>query len=188
MALLRVDPGLVIWLWITFGIILLVLRLTVWDKITGGLDRRAEKIASDLEAARKAGEQAGVVQAEYEKTIREGKAEAARIIEDARVDAIRLKEEVLRGAQAEAQDVKDRARRDIDRAQEDAERALRGQVVSLSFAVADALLKRETGSADNKAYVEEFTEKLVADSAARAGGPGPRGTGSPAQPGGPGRN
>lgn len=56
MALLRVDPGLVIWLWITFGIILVVLRLTVWDRIVGGLDKRSQRIASDLDSARKAGE------------------------------------------------------------------------------------------------------------------------------------
>ena len=61
MALLRVDPGLVIWLWITFGIVLLILRLTVWGRITGGLDRRSERIASDLESARRAGEKAGAV-------------------------------------------------------------------------------------------------------------------------------
>ena len=93
MALLRVDPGLVIWLWITFGIILLILRLTVWDRITGALDKRSQKIASDLESARQAGEKASAVLAEYDQKIREGKAEAARIIEEARTEASRLREE-----------------------------------------------------------------------------------------------
>ncbi len=170
MALLRVDPGLVIWLWITFGIILVVLRLTVWDRIVGGLDKRSQRIASDLDSARKAGEKAGAVLAEYEQKIREGRAEAARIIEDARVEASRLKEDILRQSQVEAQDLKDRAAHEIERAQEDAERALRGQVVSLSFSIADAILKRETGSADNRAFAEEFAEKLVSSGA--PGGPG----------------
>ena len=44
----------------------------------------------------------------------------------------------------------------------DAERALRGQVISLSFSIADSILKRETGSADNRAFVEEFADKLIA--------------------------
>jgi F-type H+-transporting ATPase subunit b len=171
MALLRVDPGLVIWLWITFGIILLVLRLTVWDRITGALDRRSQKIASDLDAARQAGEKAAAVRAEYEQTLREGRAEAARIIEDARVEATRLREEVVRQSQEEAREVKERSRQDIERAREDAERALRGEVVSLSFTIAEALLRREAKGADTRAFAEEFAEKLV------AGGPAP---GSPA--------
>jgi F-type H+-transporting ATPase subunit b len=161
MALLRVDPGLVIWLWITFGIILLVLRLTVWGKITGGLDKRAERIASDLESARQAGEKAGAILAEYDQKIRDGKAEAARIIEEARVEASRLREGVLQQSQAEAREQKERAAREIVLAREDAERALRGQVVSLSFSIANSILKRETATPDNRAFVEEFADKLI---------------------------
>jgi F-type H+-transporting ATPase subunit b len=170
MALLRVHPGLIIWLWIVFGIILLVLRLTVWGKITGALDKRSQKIASDLDAARAAGEKAVSVLAEYEQTIREGKAEAALIIEAARVEASRLREDLLRASQNEVREIRERAEAEMVRAREDAERALRGQVVSLSFSIADALLRRETATADNRAFVEEFAQKLVAGDPRAAGG------------------
>jgi F-type H+-transporting ATPase subunit b len=162
MALLRVDPGLVIWLWITFGLILVILRLTVWKQITGGLDRRSERIATDLASARLAAEKAGAVLAEYDQKIREGRNEAARIIEEARVEASRLRERILQQSQAEALEQKERAAHEIERAREDAERALRGEVVSLSFSIADSILKRETGSADNRAFAEEFADKLIA--------------------------
>jgi F-type H+-transporting ATPase subunit b len=167
-ALLSVDPGLIIWLWITFGIILLVLRLTVWDKIIGALDKRSAKIASDLDAARQAEQKAGEVNARYEQTLKEGKAEAAQIIEAARVEAARLREELLRSSQEEARQVRVRAEEEIQRARDDAERALRGQVVALSFSIADALLKRETASADNRAFVEDFATKLTAGGTPRA--------------------
>jgi F-type H+-transporting ATPase subunit b len=167
-ALLRVDPGLVIWLWITFGIILIILRLTVWGRITGGLDTRSARIASDLESARKAGEKAGAVLAEYDQKIRDGKLEAARIIEEARTEASRLRESILLQSHEEAREQKDRAVQEIELAREDAERSLRAQVVSLSFSIADSILKRETGTADNKAFVEEFADKLIS-----AGSAGP---------------
>jgi F-type H+-transporting ATPase subunit b len=169
MALLRIDPGLVIWLWITFGIILLILRLTVWGRITGALDKRSQKVASDLEFARLAGEKATAVLAEYDQTIRDGKAEAARIIESARTESSRLREEILVKTHEEIREQKDRATQEIERAREDAEKALRGQVVSLSFSIADAILKRETGTKDNTVFVEEFADKLLAG---RPAGPG----------------
>ena len=171
MALLRVDPGLVIWLWITFGIVLLILRLTVWGRITGALDRRSDRIVSDLDAARRAAEKAGSVLAEYEQKIREGRAEAAQIIESARGEASRLREDLLRRSQEEARAIRERAAADVERAREDAERALRGQVVSLSFSIADALLRRETDAGDNRAFAEEFADRLMAgrDAAGRAG-------------------
>ena len=162
MALLRVDPGLVIWLWITFGIILLVLRLTVWDRITSALDKRSDRIATDLEAARRAGEKAGAVLEEYGRKIQEGRSEAARIIEAARVEAARLRESILEQSQAEARETKERALNEIALAREDAERALRGQVVSLSFSIADSILRRETGRPDNRVLAEEFADRLMA--------------------------
>ena len=165
MALLRVDPGLIIWLWITFGVLLLILRLTVWDTITGALDKRSQKIASALDAARQADAKAETVLAEYKEKIREGRAEAALIIEAARGEASRLKEEILRQSQEEARELKERAAREVAKAQEDAEKALRGQVVALSFSIADAILKRETGTPDNQAFVAEFAERLVTGSA-----------------------
>jgi F-type H+-transporting ATPase subunit b len=161
MALLRVDPGLVIWLWITFGLILLILRLTVWKRITGGLDKRSQRIATDLESARKAGERAGAVLAEYDQKIREGREQAARIIEEARNEASRLRESMLLQAQAETREVKERAAQEIALAREDAERSLRGQVISLSFSIADFILKRETSTPDHRAFVEEFADKLI---------------------------
>jgi len=165
MVLLRVDPGLVIWLWITFGIVLIVLRLTAWKRITGALDQRSQRVARDLEAARQAVERAGAVQAEYERTLKEGREEAARIIEQARTDASRLRESLLEQSHAEAREVRERALHEIELAREDAERALRGQVISLSFSIADSILKRETSSTDNRAFVEEFADKLLATGA-----------------------
>ncbi len=163
MALLRVDPGLVIWLWITFGIILLILRLTVWGRITGALDKRSQKIATDLTSARQAGEKAAAVLAEYDQKIREGKAEAARIIEERAHGSLAAAGGASSSSRTqEAREQMDRAVQEIERAREDAERALRGQVVSLSFSIADAILKRETGTSDNRVFVEEFADKLIA--------------------------
>jgi F-type H+-transporting ATPase subunit b len=162
MALLRVDPGLVLWLWITFGIVLIVLRFTVWGRITGALDRRSQRIAADLEAARQAGARAAEVRAEYEQTLRDGRQEAAKIIEEARGEATRLRQDILQRSQVEAREMKERADRELALAREDAERALRGQVIALSFSIADSLLRRETGTSDNRAFVEEFAEKLLA--------------------------
>ena len=66
--------------------------------------------------------------------------------------------------------MKERAAQEIEVAREDAERALRGQVISLSFSIADSILKRETGSPDNRAFVEEFADKLIAAGAGGAAG------------------
>ena len=104
------------------------------------------KIASNLESARRAEERAGAVLAEYDQKIREGRAEAARIIEEARTEASRLRESVLQQSQTEAREQREHAAQEIALAREDAERSLRGHVVSLSFSIANSILKRETAT------------------------------------------
>ncbi len=164
MVLLRVDPGLVLWLWITFGLVILILRFTAWDRIVGALDKRSERISSDLESARQAKEKGVVMLAEYDKTIKEGRLEAAHIIEQGRAEASRLKEEMLKNTQEEIRALRAQATEEIRRASEEAELALKNQIVSLSFSIADAILRRETGRPDNRAFVEEFASKLTAGS------------------------
>jgi F-type H+-transporting ATPase subunit b len=169
MILLRVDPGIVIWLWITFGLVLVILRFTAWDRIVGALEKRSSRIASDLESARVAAEKAAASDREVERIIREGRMEAARIIEQARTDASLLREEMGRQAAEDIRAVKARAALEIDKAREEAELALRDRIVGISFSIADALLHRETTSADNRAFVEEFASRLSAGPAAGAG-------------------
>ena len=171
MVLLRVDPGLIIWLWITFGIILVILRFTAWGRITGALDKRSQKIASDLEAGRLAQEKASVVLAEYDDTIKRGKAEAAQLIEEARTEAARLREDMLEKSWAEVREQKALAAREIEKARETAEMGIRDQIVEMSFAIADAVLKRETSLPDNKVFVEEFADRLIAGSSRGAAAP-----------------
>jgi F-type H+-transporting ATPase subunit b len=170
MVLLRVDPGLVIWLWITFGLVLVILRFTAWKPIVSALDKRSSKIAADLESARVAAEKAAASDREVEQIIREGRGEAARIIEQARTDSSRLREEMEKQAVVEIRELKTRAALEIDKAREEAELALRDRIVGISFSIADALLHRETTTKDNRAFVEEFASKLSAG--------GPRGAGT----------
>ena len=147
MALLRVDPGLVIWLWITFGIILLILRLTVW-----GQDHRRRwtrgRRRSPRTSSRRARPGRRPARCSPSTTRRSARARP-RPRASSRRRATRPRgsaKSILQQSQAEARELKERAAQEIERAREDAERALRGQVVSLSFSIADSILKRETGN------------------------------------------
>jgi F-type H+-transporting ATPase subunit b len=160
MNLLRVDPGLVIWLWITFGIVLVVLRFTVWDKVMGGLDKRSNKIVTDLADAASASGKAVAMLKEYEAKIEEGKLEAARIVEQGRTEASAAKERMARETQEQILEDKRKAHLEIEKAREDAMLSIQGEIASLSLLLASSILKREVSAADNARLIAEFSEKL----------------------------
>jgi F-type H+-transporting ATPase subunit b len=160
MTLLRVDPGLLIWLWIAFGIILLVLRLTVWDQIVGGLDKRAERIRSDLDGARTANEDAKKVLEEAAAKLEEAKQQAAVIVEQSRYQASVVREQLLTQTRAEVDEERKKAVREIEQARDEAVTKLRTEVVTLVMEAARAVLKREVTGQDDKALVDELIDRF----------------------------
>ena len=52
-ALLSLDPGVLIWTWVTFFILLFILYKFAWKPILGGLAAREKKIRESLENAEK---------------------------------------------------------------------------------------------------------------------------------------
>jgi F-type H+-transporting ATPase subunit b len=158
MSLLRVEPGLLIWLWITFVIVIVILRLTVWNRIVGGLDARAERIRSDLDGARKAGEDAHTLLEESTSRLEEGRQQAALVIEQARYQASVLREQLLSQVREDIEAERRKAAREIEQAREDAVRQLRTEVITLALEVARTVLKREVSTQDGTALVDEFLD------------------------------
>lgn len=162
MALLRVEPGLLIWLWIAFGLIVVVLRFTVWDKITGGLDARSNRIASDLDGARQANEEAKRLVEEAKAKIEEAKQQGAVIVEQARYQASTLREQLAAEARAAVESERKKATREIAQERDDAVAQLRQEVVAISLEAARAVLKREVSASDHKELLDELLERFPA--------------------------
>ena len=167
MALLRVDPGLVIWLWITFGIILLILRLTVWGRITGALDKRSQKIASDLDSARERGREGrrGAGRVRPEDPRRQGRGGAHHrggahggLPAEGRASCCR--------SQEEARELRERAAHEIERPRRtpSARSAARSSPSPSPSRTPSS--SGRPAAPDNRAFVEEFADKLDRPAAA----------------------
>lgn len=79
--------------WVATGFVaffILLAYLKVPGKVTGGLDKRAEKIKADIEEAENLREEAQKLLADYQKRQRDAKDEAAKIVEAAKEEAERL--------------------------------------------------------------------------------------------------
>lgn len=82
--------------WQTLGTLLLVwllFRFNVFQKIGGGLDKRAERISAELEEARKLRAEAEALLLEYERKRERAESEAAEIVAAAREEAERISKE-----------------------------------------------------------------------------------------------
>ncbi len=160
MALFRIDPGVVIWTWIAFILVLIVLGKSTWKIIIKGLNARAEKIQDDLKEAEKIRETAKKSLAAYREQIDNAKSEANSIIENARVEAGRVRETIIREAREEAEANKNKIMLEIDREKEEVTNDMRKQAVDIAVVMAEKILKRNITKEDNQALIDEFINNV----------------------------
>ena len=156
MALLKIDPGIIIWTWITFLLVLAILGASTWKIILKGLNARADKIQEDLEEAEKTRENAKKSLAAYREQIDNAKAEASSIIENARIEANRVRYKIINNAREEAEANKNKILSEIDRSKEEAVNSVRKQAVDIAIVMAETILKRNINKEDNQALINEF--------------------------------
>ena len=121
----------------------------------GMLDKRAETIRAELEAARALRDEASSLLASYERKSREVKEQAERIVSTARADAVAAadaaKAEIARSVSRRLAAAEDQ----IAQAEASAVRAVREQAIAVAVGAAGDVLARQMNAASASALIED---------------------------------
>ena len=149
------NLGNAVWTLGTFLIVVLVLGKFAWGPVLSLLKQREEFIHKSLSDAKRDRDAAEARLKEHAAKLQSAQAEAVSIIEDARRDAERLREELKTRARSEADTMVKNAGRQIEMQTTRAMQQIRQEAVDLSVTIASKLLERNISKEDN--------EKLIAD-------------------------
>jgi F-type H+-transporting ATPase subunit b len=163
-GLFAINPGLIVWTWIIFLILLFVLRKWAWGPILGALEAREKRIQDALDDASRERVEASKLLNEHRKLLDESRDQAQQIIVDGRKAGERLKGDIVDEARKQAGLIVDNAREDIERERDNALETLRREAVDLSISAASRVLDKEVDSAENRRLVEKYLEGLAAES------------------------
>lgn len=145
---------------IVFLLVLALLSVAVWPQIQKGLDDRNNKIRSEIESAEAARAQAKAALDEYNRSLAQARAEAAKMLENTKSEQAALAAELKAKADRELSDMRDRAMRDIDAARKAALSDIYNESVALAGAMASKILKREVTVTDRDRLLEESLREL----------------------------
>jgi len=159
-VLVQPDPGLFIWTILTFLVLLVLLTKFAWRPLLSALDSRQEMIRKSLDDADQAKKDLEQVQHESEAIISKARAQADTIISDTRSDGAKLRDELRRKAQTEAQSIVQNTERQIQLERDRALAQIRQEVVDLSLMIASKLIKRNLTKADNEALIDEALKQV----------------------------
>jgi len=155
-----INPGLIIWTLVVFGILMVLLWRLAWPSILKSVEERERRIQKQLEDAEKANALAQQLLEEHKKTIAGARSEAQEMIAKAKVVAQKERELLLAKAREEYEALLARARKDIDAEKEKALVALRREAVELSIAAASKVIEANLDTDANRRLVTDYLAGL----------------------------
>jgi F-type H+-transporting ATPase subunit b len=154
------DLGNAIWTLAIFVIVVIVLGRFAWKPMLGLLQRREEFILRSLSEAKRDRDEAEARLKEHSAKLQSAHAEAARIIENARKDADRLRAELRDRGKAQADTLVASAERQIQLETARALQQIRREAVDLSVLIASKLIQRNLSKEDNERLIEEALKQV----------------------------
>jgi len=153
------DYGLQIWTLVAFVVLLALLVKFAFKPIGEALDRRGKAIKASLDEAEKQRADAKKLMEDYQKQLAQARAEAGKIIDEARTLSEKVRKDEIEKAKADIDAEKVRAQDEINRQKEKGVQELKDTVASLSVQIASKVIEKEL----NEATHRQIVDKLIAD-------------------------
>jgi F-type H+-transporting ATPase subunit b len=158
--LIKVDPGLMIWTLVAFGITLFVLKRFAFGPVQKIIDERRDRIRASIDEADRAREEARTLLEEHRRLVSEAKSEAEAILSETRkladVQRERMREETEEDRQRRLEETK----RQIEQATSQALAEIRREVGSLSLLAAEKITRKTLSSSDQQRLIDEALAEI----------------------------
>jgi F-type H+-transporting ATPase subunit b len=161
MELVTPGIGLIIWMTLSFGIVLFILKKLAWRPILDALRKREDSIEEALQSAENARGEMTMLKTDNEKLLEESRAEREKMLKEALATANKIKDD----AKEEAAKIGNRmvadAKNTIEIEKKAALTDVKNQVASLSILIAEKLLRKKLGEEnEQKKLVDDFVKEI----------------------------
>jgi F-type H+-transporting ATPase subunit b len=156
MELLLPAVGLLFWMVLVFGILVIGLKMFAWKPIIGGLKEREDQIQSALDLAEKTRAEMQKLQADNQQLLVQARSERDSILKAAKEASDNMITEAKNKAQVEGKRLIEDAREAINNERVAVMAQMKKEVVTLSLGIAEKVLRRELNDKPSQ-------QKLVAE-------------------------
>ena len=161
MGLITPDYGLLVWMLISFGLVLFVLKKFAWKPIMEGLKSREETISKSLRQAEEARNEIKKLQEYNEELAEKARAERELALKEAKSLRDKIVEEAKAQAQAEAQKIIEKSKILIIQERENAQKELAQMVSKLALEITEKILRKEFSDKDKQiGYIKDLLSEI----------------------------
>lgn len=144
----------------SFAVLIILIRVFAWNKITGIFEERENKIAGDIDAAEEKLAVAADLVKQREDELVQGRIEGQKIIQDAVERAKLEKKRILEQAEVEVQGLKTKAQMEIESEKREVQETLRVQVANLAVDIAGKIIFEDLDQQSHSNLIDRYLDKL----------------------------
>ncbi len=163
MDFLSIDVGTILFTLINTLLIFLAFKFILFKRVDAILEQRRAEVSAVYTAADDAKKAADADKEQYAKLMSEAKEETARIISRAEKQAQAKGESIVDDARREALAVREKADRDIAREMAQAKDELQGEISAIAMELAEKIMEKEISKEDHARLIDEFIEGMGED-------------------------
>jgi F-type H+-transporting ATPase subunit b len=156
---MEINYGKIIMSLINLGILYWFLKKYFFGKLTTFMNNRTQSIQSKIDTAELNLQSSTATKLEYEDQLKTADAKGKTIVEEYKVKAQRLNEEIIEEAKKEASLIRERGKIDAEREMERAKDEVKRQIITLSLLAASKSIGAQLDEAKHHALIKEFINK-----------------------------
>ena len=148
---------------ITLGSVFLLyylIRKFAWDQITGIFAAREKKIATDIDSAENARQEAESLAQKRQDELAGAPTEAAQIIDGAKETGKTQESKIIAEAHDEAKRLKEKANQDIAQSRVEALAGVKGEVADLTVLLAEKVMKQNLDAKAQSDLIDSYLDQL----------------------------
>ena len=158
--MLAINPGLIIWTFIIFLLLLFVLAKTAWKPLLASLKTREQAIADSLSRAEEARADAERLIAQNKQERVKAEEEVQKALHEGRAYAEQMRRDLVEKAKGEAERLLTQARAEIERDTQHALVKLRSEVCDLTIMATSKLLDENMNEERHRKVVNKMISEL----------------------------
>lgn len=161
MSVVLPEPAELIWGAVGFFMLFALMQWKVFPSLNRMLEDRQSQIQSRLEEAEAVRTEAEELRRHYRELLADAREEASTIIDEAKSDAQRLRDDIVSKAEQEADQIVEGAREDAEAERSRVAQELRREVAGLSVDLAGMIVQRELDEDGHRELVDQYISELT---------------------------
>jgi F-type H+-transporting ATPase subunit b len=156
----QLEPGIMIWTWVTFFVLFAVLIKVAWRPILSIVEQREKKIHDSLHKAEQAKSETQRLLEEQQIMLASSEEKIKKMLKENREIAESMKNEIIKKAKIEADKIHEETQQIIRREKEAAIFELKKQVTDLAIQAASKLIQENMDEKKHRNLVNSYIKNI----------------------------